>query len=316
MANLKDAAECLMTMDEVAVLSHASPDGDTLGSASALMRALISMGKKVRFECSDEIPKNYGYLFDGIEQKASDDAAVVSVDVADRKLLGDIEGKYEGRVLLAIDHHGTHVPFGKTEWIDGSAAATAQMIFRLLQYMKVDIDEKTADCLYTGVTTDTGCFKYPNTTSETHRIAAELLDAGANGPLINRLMFETKTRACIEAEIKILNSLEFYADGAVDFAAIPRKLLDDTGAAESDLEGIPSITRGIEGVRISIILKEKETGEWKASIRAVPPADASVICLKFGGGGHPGAAGCTFYTDFGKAKKEIIEECVNHLKQI
>ena len=313
MSDIFEAARLISEWDNILVLSHASPDGDTLGSATALLRGLISLGKKVAFKCADDIGHKYSYLFDGLDLPDFEPLHIVSVDVADPVLLGKLCDEYKDKVELAIDHHGTHVDFGKTEWTDPTAAATCQMIYKLLLEMRVDIDVPMADCLYTGISTDTGCFRYSNATAETHRAAAEIIELGANYEKINRIMFDTKTKACIDVEREVLKNMEFFYDDKIALISIPVELIKSTGAHESDLEGLPSIARGIEGVQIGITMKEKEGGVWKASVRTTPPVDASAICQSFGGGGHKGAAGCAFDTDFIAAKNMLVDRCEKYL---
>lgn len=310
------AAELLAGWDKVLVLSHGSPDGDTLGSATALMRGLTSLGKQVAFRCADPVGKKYEYLFQGINQSTETEGFhVVTVDVADPKLLGSLQESFGGITELAIDHHGTHIPFGKEEWVEPKSASTCQMIFRLLLEMNVKIDVPAAECLYTGIATDTGCFRYGVASPDSHRAAAELIALGADAAKINRLMFETKTMACMEVERTVLKEMKFYHDNRVALISIPKALVEETGAEESELEGLPSIPRSIEGVRIGITLKEKEGGVWKASVRTNPPVDASAICKEFGGGGHTGAAGCTLGTEYDAAVEKLIAVCRKELER-
>ena len=318
MAAVKECAELLLGWDDILVLSHASPDGDTLGSAAALLRALESLGKKAAFRCSDPVHRKYDYLFEGLKLQCQPEEAkyVVSVDVADPALLGKLRPEYENIVDMAIDHHGTHVPFGKVEWVEGHAAANCQLIYKLILEMGLSIDRKRADCLYTGISTDTGCFKYSNATGETHRIAADLIDLGADSAEINRVMFDTKTRAALEAERLVMNDIEFYGEGKIAVIAQSKDILERTGAEESDLEALPAMARSIEGVILGLTFKEKEGGVWKASVRATLPADASAICRKFGGGGHRGAAGCSFDGELENAKKLLVTECERYLEEM
>lgn len=315
MSIVNEVAGLLLNWDHILILSHASPDGDTLGSASGLMRSLISLGKKVRFKCADEPGKKYAYLFEGIPSWDFEPEHIVAVDVADPLLLGSLCGEYRDKVDVVIDHHGTHVQFGRVEWVDSSASANCQMIYELAVAMKVKMDSKIADCLYTGLCTDTGCFMYASVTSKTLRIGAELIDLGANSAEINRAMFNTKTRACIEVERKVLKDMEFYHNDKIALIALPKDLIEKTGARESDLEGLPSIPRSIEGVLLGVTLKERENGIWKASVRADMSADASAICSRFGGGGHRGAAGCSFNSSFEEAKKKLVEGCEAYLDE-
>lgn len=307
MKTVFETAQTLLSWDYILVVSHASPDGDTLGAATALIRGLRSLGKKADFACADDIDKKYRYLFDGIDNINFIPERVVTVDVADSNLLGSLDGKYE--IDFAIDHHALRVSGAGSCWVDAKAAATCQMIYKLLLEMKVKITKEIANCLYTGISTDTGCFKYSNATSDSYRVAAQLIDAGARSGHINRIMFDTKTRACIEVERRVFASMEFLFDDKIVCATIPRALLLETGAKESDLDGIPSMVRGIEGVFVGITLKEKEDGIWKASVRAINPVNAAEICRELGGGGHKGAGGCTLGTDLQAGKKKLIDAC-------
>lgn len=294
MLDCAQTAAVLRQWDNILILSHASPDGDTLGSACALARGLVSLGKRVDFRCGDEIPQKFDYLFRGLPLGGFAPEHVMTVDVADLSLLGTIKEEYKSKIELAIDHHGTHKAFAEKRWVEGDSAATAEMIWLLLKELGVQPDKTMANCVYTGITTDTGCFRYPNVTPRTLRLGAETMEAGADAAEINRLMWESKTRAQLEAERLAMNGLEFFCEGKAALIQVPRAVLEKTGAKDSDLEGLASLPREIEGVLLGVTVKEKEDGTIKVSVRANPPADAAAICEKFGGGGHTGAAGCSF----------------------
>ncbi len=308
-------AQLVKDWDNILLISHISPDGDTLGSATALMRAFENMGKKVKFACGDNIAKRYNYLFEGIKAECEKEDYIIVVDIASPALMGDLCALYEDKIDLVIDHHASHNNFGKVDWVDVSAPATTQMIYELIIALGQDITKEIANAVYTGLSTDTGCFKYPNVTPKSHMIAAELLKCGADAGDINRWMFETKTRGCIKLEGAVMRDLEFLHGDKIVCADISRDFLAKMGARESDLEGLPSIIRGIEGVVLSILLKEKKDGTWKVSLRSTYPIDSSEICQKFGGGGHKGAAGCSFSCDFDSAKAQIIGACIDHLEE-
>lgn len=322
MSTVIKASELLLSFEKVLVISHASPDGDTLGSATALIKGLNFLGKKTAFLCADAIGKKFSYLFKDLNLTEPDESYhVVTVDIADPKLMGKLCDEYKDKVELSIDHHATHVPFGKHEWVNPHAASNCEMIFELLSEMNVLMDKSTATKLYTGVATDTGCFKFMNTTADTHIVAANLIALGADFGFVNKLMFETKSRACLETEQKVLSDMNFYADGKIAAVEIPLALLKETGAEESEVESITAIPRTVEGVLLGITLKEKEGQEagktvWKASVRAGEPCDASVICKKFGGGGHKGAAGCTLGENLEAKREELIKVCTDYLKEI
>lgn len=314
----EEAAKKLNSWEKVLVLSHASPDGDTLGSATALLRGLKTLSKEVAFRCADPVGDKYQYLFEGLElyQGPLEGFHVVTVDVADPKLLGSLCGEYGEKTELAIDHHGTHVPFGQWEWVEPHWASACQLVYQLLLELGARIDVPMADCLYTGISTDTGCFRYGVATPDSHRAAADLIALGAHAAEINRVMFDTKTRACMEVERNALKEMRFFHGDRIALIALPKALIESTGAQETDLEGLPSIPRSIEGVLIGITMKEKENGVWKASVRACPPVDAAAICGVFGGGGHKGAAGCSFEMEYERAVELLTRACTDQLQKL
>ena len=316
MLDCAQAAALLQGWDKILVMSHASPDGDTLGSASALLRGLVSLGKQVSFFCADPVPEKFGYLFQGIPLGEWEPDHVMTVDVADKSLLGKAPQELVDRIELAVDHHGTHVPFAAQRWVEPEAAAAAEMIYALLGELGAPVDQAVADCLYTGLTTDTGCFRYRSVTPRTHRIAAQLLELGARGADINRAMFESKSKAQVEAERLVMDTLRFSSNGLCALVQVPWGIFAQTGAQESDLDGVASLPREIQGVVLGVTLKEKTEGKVKVSLRANPPADASALCARFGGGGHQGAAGCTLETSLERAVPLMEEACAAYVKEL
>lgn len=317
MLDCKQTAALLREWDKILVLSHSSPDGDTLGCASALLRGLVQLGKQVSFRCADELAKKYQGLFEGIPLTDFPPEHIVSVDVADEKLLGSLQETYSGKIDLAIDHHNSHRPFAREIWVEGDSAAAAEMIWLLLQELGVIIDKKMAECVYTGITTDTGCFRYRNTTPRTHRIAAEIMEMGVDTAAVNQLHFETKSLAQFAAEQMELASLEIFCGGKCTMILEPLAVFEQTGARPEDLDGsVAAMSRQIEGVLLGVMLKERENGDIKVSVRANPPANASALCAKLGGGGHPGAAGCTFSgIDLQEAAARMKAACREYLQE-
>lgn len=311
---IAEVAKLLREWDNILIISHASPDGDTLGSATALMRGLIRIGKNVSFRCGDSIDAKYQYLLDGLENREFEPDKVVTVDIADTKLMGTLKEPYKDRVDLAIDHHASHRPFGKIEWVEAGSASNAEMIYRLLRKMDIQIDEPMADAIYTGISTDTGCFRYQNVTASTHRIAADVIELGADAGNINRRMFETRSRAQNEAEIMALGAIEFFEDDKCAMLSVTREMMDKIGIRDSDLDALVSIPRQIEGVLIGITLKEREGGSFKVSVRTNEPASASEICIKLGGGGHKAAAGCSVKGDLETVKQKMLSICKKYIE--
>ena len=317
MLDCKQTAALLRDWDKILVLSHQSPDGDTLGCAAALLRGLVQLGKQVTFRCADELARKYQGLFEGLPLGDFVPEHIVSVDVAEEKLLGSLQEEFGGRVELAIDHHSSHRPFARESWVEGDSAAAAEMIWLLLQELGVQIDRKMAECIYTGITTDTGCFRYRNTTPRTHRIAAEIMEMGVDTAAVNQLHFETKSLAQFAAEQMELASLEIFGEGKCTLIREPLEIFTQTGARPEDLDGsVAAMSRQIEGVLLGVMLKERENGDIKVSVRANPPANASVLCAKLGGGGHPGAAGCTLTgVSMEEAARQMKAACLAYLQE-
>ncbi len=311
LVDLKKAAEMLKAADNILILTHANPDGDTLGSGFALLRAFLKAGKKAKLINNDEINKKFSYLSEGVELADFTEEFIVSVDVAERKLLGDSVGaEYGDRDGLAIDHHGISRLFAKDTFCESGSASCCELIYLVIKEMGIDLDPQLASCIYTGMSTDTGCFRYSNVTPRTHRIAAELIEAGADHSRINVAMFETKSMNNIMLERMCLDSLKSYAEGKIALIAVTRAMLEECKTDKSALDAIKPITRQIEGVEIGITVKEEDGDKVGVSIRSSESFDAAKICAHFGGGGHARAAGCQFS---GKTVEEVSGTVVDYI---
>ncbi len=309
--SLKDAAAFLSEKNDFIILTHQNPDGDTLGSGFGLAMLLDRLGKRSTVICSDEIPQKYSYFTSLAPQNAdtqSENKTVVAVDVADLKLLGKLEEVYKDQIELCIDHHISNNGYAKQTYLDSSAAANCECIYDLAKELSVEVDKSIALALYTGISTDTGCFRFSNTTSKTLRIGADLMEKEIDTAEINRIMFETKSRIRLELERMALEKMEFHFNDKCAIITVTREMYEKTGCKDEDLEGITALSRSIEGVIVGITLRQKESGEFKISVRTYAPIDASKICKRLGGGGHIRAAGCQLGSKYTveDAKKEIL----------
>ena len=304
----KQTAEILAAQDNITILTHFHPDGDTLGSAVALLRALRKMGKKVNFLNNDPIHPKYAYLWEGLKKQEFEEQFVVAVDIATEDLLGDtLKEQYAGKIALAIDHHPSNTFFAKDTCLEGDSAAAAEIVYYIIKHLGVELDEQIASCIYTGVSTDTGCFKFRNTTARSFYIAGVMKDLGADTESINEVMFEIKTRGELELERQMLEKMDYYLDNRLAIAVITQKMYEETGTSEDECEYIASIPRQVAGVMVGITIRERKNGAWKASVRTKPPVDASEICKVFGGGGHANAAGCRFDGALEQFKEKFIQ---------
>lgn len=303
---IEAAAEFLLEHDRYTILSHANPDGDTAGCACGLCIALRSIGKKANVRCAEPFSERFAFMTAAVPDEEFEEETVISVDVADRLLLGGLDERYGGRVELAIDHHLSHVCFEKRLLNEPDAAACAQTVFKVIKAMGIPLNKDIAACLYTAVATDSGCFKFSSVTPETHRIAAELLEFDFGFAQLNYVLFDLKTRERLALEERIYREIEYYFDGKCALVTLPKNLLESVDV--EDANGISSIPRQIQGVEIGVVLKEKKDG-WKASLRSNSYADVQAICGAFGGGGHIHAAGCSFKgISADEAKKQLLAE--------
>lgn len=312
--NVEKCASILKGKDNILILTHAHPDGDTLGCGFGLCTALQKIGKKARVLCADEIPSKYSYLYEEIEIQDFEEEYIVAVDVATENLLGSLEEKYKGKIDLCIDHHPSNTEYAENLLLVADAAAAAETVFKVIKAMRVKIDSCIASCLFTGITTDTGCFRYASATSNTYRAAAELIDLGANNGVINRAMFETKAKSLVALERLAIESMEFFSDDRICVITLTQKMYEESGSNEEETEAIPPLTRQQEGVEIGLTIKEKADGKAKCSIRTHNSVDASKLAGFFGGGGHKQASACKFECGVEEAKTMLLEKCTELLK--
>lgn len=292
---LEEVVAFFREKDRFQLLCHKSPDGDTLGSAIGLANALRHMGKTVFVTCAHRPAANNRFLFEDEESLADRDygeVIPVAVDVASRSLLGELEEYYGDRIVLKIDHHEMGEDYAERNYVDASAAACGEIIFEIIKALGTPL-ALSAEPLYAAVSSDTGGFRYANTTARTHRIAAELLEAGADGAYINHQLFENRTQAEIRALTAAYTGLRYFHDGSVAAVVITNQMKERLSLSEDDLGVLSSLTREIEGVVVGITLKQSksEPQKYKLSVRSEPGFPANTLCGLFGGGGHPCAAG-------------------------
>lgn len=307
--DLNETAKLLEESNKILLLCHSHPDGDTLGSATALAHALKGMGKRVRIECSDRIPNDFSFMFEGLGEDDFEPELIAAIDVADIKLLGrEAEGKYQGKIDLCIDHHGSNMLYADKVYLEPDSASAAEIIYLLLCSMNVNITPVMASCLFTGVSTDTGCFRFSNTTVRTFEIAAELARLGADTYNIIQVFFETKTKTYAALERLALDSMRFYFSDRCAVICVTQDMYKRSGSDESETDRLANLPRQVEGVLVGVTVRELKDGNFKASVRTHGDIDASEICKRLGGGGHMGAAGCTLYGTKQQAINSLLKE--------
>lgn len=303
---IKDVCKFLKTHNDFCILTHASPDGDTLGSAAALYMGLKNAGKNCFIVCGDNIPEKYSYFFDNEFLKPIDYKTVIAVDIADEHLLGSAYEEFNSVVDLCIDHHISNTGYAKNLYLDSCAAATCESIYDIIKAMKWKLNDKMAAALYTGLSTDTGSFKYANVTAKTHKIAADLYNYNIRAYEISKIMFDTKSKALLNLEKLILESAQFFFNDRCFVLSVTTDMLKSTGCNENELESVAAISRCVEGVIVGVSIKQKDNDTFKVSLRTYDPLNASEICKRLGGGGHRAAAGCTLNGSLEEVKQQVL----------
>lgn len=301
------AAEFLAAHDRYLILTHVRPDGDTVGCAAALCRALRALGKTAHVLPNSEIIPLFSPYLEGLlapEDLLPD--TVVSVDMAARSLFPDNALPYLPRVDLAIDHHPSQEFFARETCLDAGRAACGELMYDILR----QLGPVTADIalpLYVAVSTDCGCFVYGNTSADTHRVAAALMDTGIDVFPLNKRHFRTKSWARLQVERLLTERMHRYEGGKIAVAPVSLSLMDEAGATEEDMEDIAAFLGQIEGVETSVTIRELAEGGCKLSVRTSGGLNATKVCALLGGGGHAAAAGCTVSGTLVEAEAAILD---------
>lgn len=304
--NLVATANALLGMNDIIIVCHRSPDGDTLGSATALCRGLRFLGKRANVKCADEIPQKYSFMFDGLNEQDIVPQHFVSVDIAAPHLMGALEAEYSGKIEVCIDHHRMNSVNAGVKLVDDTASAAGEIIWLLLMTMGVKFDEAIASCIFGAISTDTGCFKYSNVTIRTHLIAVELMKYDIDCAGINFKLIDEETKSKLALKNMALSTLDYYYGGKCAIITITTEMMEKSGAAPEDMDGVASIPRSISGVECGITMKQ-DGDSWKISVRSTDNVNAADLCAKFGGGGHKAAAGCKLTADYDSAKAQLVQ---------
>jgi len=314
--DFKQTAQLLLQNDCFIIICHASPDGDTLGGAFGLCGALQRLQKKARVITPEAASPRFDYLRDGISEQEFPEKFIITVDAADKALLGDCEKIYGDKVDLCIDHHVSNTGYAKNLLVESEWSSASEVVFELIKQLGKNtgqdlMDKNTAACLYTGLSTDTGCFKFANTNAASHRHAAELFEYDFDSAKLNYLLFEMITPDRIILERQALESVEYYFDGKCALITLTADVM--VGADEEDLNAVSALPRQIDGVELGVTMKEKSSGVWKVSLRSNNYINSQVICSKLGGGGHKRAAGCRIKGTLEECKRRVLKEIENYI---
>ena len=290
-------AECalfLQAHDRFAIITHGGPDGDTIGSAAALCLGLRKLGKAAYVLHNPQVAEKFQHLLaDLTKQDAEEGDTLVAVDVATARMLCEEARILAEKIDLRIDHHGTGVPFASYELVDSACAACGEIIYDLLALLGVNVDAPIANALYTAVSSDTGCFRYANTTGNSFRLASACADASGDIFRINQRLFDTVTLGRLRLQSWVVEHMQVLQNGKVIVCGIPADIQEKLGLADEDMGNLAGFLRSIEGVKMAATVRQDKEGHTGVSVRAVPGCDAAAVCQKLGGGGHKGAAGAS-----------------------
>ncbi len=301
--SLQETASRLLAADSIVITAHVNPDGDALGSSLAMYHLLRRLGKEVQVLIDDDIPEAFGFL---------PDIAVIQKPEAERYqadllVLLDVSMDRTGRVIekcqapvLNIDHHITNDEKADFLYLDADRAATAEIVYQLAGEMGVKPDEAAAACIYTGISTDTGSFRYSNTTPFTMRAAADMIEAGARPHVVSEAL-EKRSFKEVQDRARAMQTIEMHADGKIAGLYIDNGLYETLDTTEGFIDGV----RIIDTVMVAVLMKEVEPGRCRVSMRS-RGVDVSSVAAGFGGGGHIRAAGCTIEKPLAEAKEVLL----------
>ncbi len=299
--HMKEIAGILRSVDSMYIFPHYVADGDAMGSCASLCHLMRKMGKEAHILMEDEIPDNLMFLDKEYVIFATDEDDLpqrdlcIALDCSNFDRFPKRQRLFRecGKQTACIDHHKAFVEFADVNLIDPYAAAAAELMYELYLYMGLEIDVEAAEAIYTGLVTDTGNFQYTNTTRKTHLIAADLYALGINTRKLNIIIYQSDRPQKLKLHAMIMSHMQIFCDGRASMAYVTLDMYEEAGAKTSESDGINSKIRDIKGVEVAVFMREKDNHEIKVGFRSKDYIDVAEICVKFGGGGHEHAAGCT-----------------------
>ena len=315
---LDEILKQIQKAEKIVILTHESPDGDAVGSSLA-MKLIVEKLEKT----ADVIIPEYSRLFNFLpsaeaimtDSEIKNYDLAISVDCATLKRMAKKEYFENAKSTIVIDHHGSNTMYGDLNYVNPASPACCEVIAGMLKYYEIDITKDIGTCLMTGIITDTGGFRHVGITPETFEFTADLIRLGVDVPDIYKRTLNTKTRANFELSKKVMDRMEILEDGKVTFTYMNKKDEEEVGAEPGDHEGLVEIGRDIEGIEVSIFIRQKENEEaYKISMRSGNKVNVSDICFLFGGGGHPRAAGALIQGNVEQVKEKLMKEVRKALK--
>lgn len=307
MNTVQEVALWLRERDDFLILTHRRPDGDAVGCAAALCLGLRSMGKTAHIWENPQFTPRYAHRLAGLTTKDKTAETVIAVDLATEGLLPMGGEDFAGKIRLCLDHHPSNTGYAQNTLLQTECAGCGELIWDVLEALGVAITKEMAEAVYIAISTDSGCFRYANTTARTFSTAAKAVEHGADIAPINRELFEVRSKGRLQLEARLMANMEFYADGKVAVAVLPQTWVEELDVTEDDLDSISGFPRTIEGVCIGVMIRDSEPGRAKMSVRTAEGYNASAYCAKLGGGGHSAAAGCSVPGTLEDGKQAILQ---------
>lgn len=307
MKTVKEAAQWLLARNDFLIVTHRRPDGDATGCAIALCLGLRSLGKTASIWANPQFTPRYAPRLAGLTREAVDlNATLVAVDLASEGLLPFGGEAFAGKIQLCLDHHPSNTGYAAETLVQAECAGCGELIWDLLEQLHVTVTKDMAEAIYIAISTDSGCFRYANTTARTFRTAAKAVEHGADIAPLNRALFEVKTRGRLALEARMISHMEYYQGGKVAVCCLPQTWVRELGVTEDDLDSISGFPRSIEGVAVGVVIRDSEPGKAKLSVRAAAGYNASQYCQALGGGGHIAAAGAAVPGTLEDGKNAIL----------
>ena len=307
----EQAKKIIEKSKSIYLVAHVNPDGDAIGSTYGMYFALKSIGKDAHV-IMPEYSETFSFLPD-IKKICEKDVYVeeydllIALDSSDKSRLAISEEAFSrAKNIIMFDHHQISHPYGDVRYINDKMSSASEVVFNFIKYLGIKFDSNIATYIYTGIMTDTGSFNYSNTSPDTHRAVAELIEAGADHITVCKKINDTIGEEKLKLIAKTIDNMEVYLDGKLRYSLVDYETIDSLGLDEEDAEGMTNYMRMVKGTEVGIYIREKKDGTYKVSMRSNGKVDISKIAIANGGGGHPRAAGFTIYENLEKVKEEVI----------
>jgi len=317
--SVQEVARVIREEDDFLVVSHSNPDGDAIASLLGMRLILLALGKQVRTYCPEPVPHNFAFL-PGVAQLAREHgdgpfAATIVLDCSELERCPPLPDAASRGRLVGIDHHLTTSPLGEAHYLDPGAAAVGEMLELLADELGVEMDADMATCLYTSILSDTGSFRYSNTSPRAMQCAARMLERGVQPWPVAFHVYESQPAARVQLLGLVLQTLELCCRNQVAIITVNRDMLQQTGATLDMLDGFINYPRGIAGVEVAVQIRETDEQQFKFSFRSAGRVDVAGIAARFGGGGHRNASGCTLPGPLDEARRLVINAIEDALEQ-